>query len=167
MLHPAGPVFTYKHVMNSPLKTAFILLTLATGLAFSLTGFTLYNIDENDGTVPAPAKEPVVRLETISDAKAAAGLKVYNANCKTCHRLDQKLVGPALRGVFSRHDSLWITKWITNSSKMIADEDPEAVEVFLEYNKMAMTSFSSMKKDDMASLLAYLKYADGEKIAIP
>jgi mono/diheme cytochrome c family protein len=151
-------------------KTAWVLVTTAAMLAFVLTGFTLYSIDSNiddGGTVPAPAKAPIVRLETISNTKAAAGQKVFNANCKSCHRLDQKLIGPALRGAFTRLDSLWITKWITNSSKMIADEDPAAVEVFLEYNKVAMTNFTSMKKEDMDALLAYLKYVDAEEISVP
>jgi len=149
--------------MTHLLKPALALLGIATVLAFVLTGFTLYNIDGGE-TVPAPLKEPVVRIETISDSKAAAGLKVFNANCKSCHRLDQKLVGPALRSAFSRRDSLWLTKWITNSSKLIADEDPVAVELFLENNKLAMTNFTSMKKEDMDALLAYLKYVDAEKM---
>lgn len=147
-------------------KPAFTLLTIATALAFGLTGFTLYNIDTSE-TVPAPAKAPVVRLETISDSKAAAGLKVFNANCKSCHQLDQKVIGPPLRNAFSRRDSVWLTKWIANSSKMIADEDPIAVELFRDNNKVAMTNFSSMRKEDMNALLAYLKYVGEEKISVP
>lgn len=37
----------------------------------------------------------------VSDSEDAikAGESLFNANCKTCHKLDQKFTGPALRGV--------------------------------------------------------------------
>jgi cytochrome c2 len=43
--------------------------------------------------VSAYAADPAV---ASSDEAIAAGKTVFNANCKQCHKLDQKNVGPAL-----------------------------------------------------------------------
>jgi cytochrome c2 len=85
------------------------------------------------------------------------GQKIFEANCKPCHRIDRKLVGPALGGVLQRRDSLWVVKIIRNSSQLISSGDKTAVKLINEYNKTVMTSFSSFSDSDLKNLLAYLK----------
>jgi mono/diheme cytochrome c family protein len=89
------------------------------------------------------------------------GAKIFAANCKACHRINQKLVGPALAGAIYRYDSLWLTKWIRNSSKMIAEGDPMAVALFREYNQIQMTSFTALSDEEMKDLLEYLRLVSG------
>lgn len=46
----------------------------------------------------------------------AAGKALFNANCKSCHALDRKVLGPPLAGVVGRAPSIpWIKDWIHNS----------------------------------------------------
>ncbi|HMG90334.1 MAG TPA: c-type cytochrome [Chryseolinea sp.] len=91
-------------------------------------------------------------------AAITAGEALFNANCKTCHRVHQKLVGPALEKVYERAPSIdWIKSFVKNSAGVIASGDDYAVKIYNEYNKTQMTSFSSLKDEDIMNLLAYIQ----------
>ena len=98
--------------------------------------------------------------QTISDdpAAIAAGTSLFNANCKTCHAVHKKVVGPALAGVYDRVPSIdWIIKFVHNSSAVIASGEPYAVKVYEDNGKTQMTAFSSLKDPDIMNILAYIK----------
>ncbi|MFZ6013501.1 MAG: c-type cytochrome, partial [Bacteroidota bacterium] len=97
--------------------------------------------------------------EIPTDAAAiSAGEQIFNGNCKACHRVHQKLVGPALADVYNRAPSIdWIKAFVQNSSKVIASGDDYAVKLYNEYNKTQMTAFSSLKDQDIMNVLAYIK----------
>jgi len=107
--------------------------------------------------------------EISSDpAVISAGESLFNANCKACHRVNAKLVGPALAGVQDRAPSIdWIKNFVKNSSKVIASGDDYAVKLYNEYNKTQMTAFSSFKDDQIMSILAYVKAEAGKAAAAP
>jgi mono/diheme cytochrome c family protein len=92
------------------------------------------------------------------------GAQIFKDNCKACHAIDRKLVGPALGGVMDRYDSIWLVGWIKNSSNMIADGDPMAVALFNEYNKTQMTSFTSLTDEQMKDLSNYLRLSSQQKL---
>ena len=96
--------------------------------------------------------------EAALDAKAiASGKDLFENNCKACHRVKEKLVGPALAGVEERAPSIeWIKSWVRNSAKMIASGDKYAVKIFEESNKSPMTSFA-FKDEEIMNILAYVK----------
>lgn len=102
--------------------------------------------------------------EISKDAAAiSAGEALFNGNCKSCHRVKQKLVGPALAGVYDRAPSIdWIKAWVRNSSKVIASGDTYAVNLYNEYNKSQMTAFNSYTDDQIMNILAYVK-AEADK----
>jgi mono/diheme cytochrome c family protein len=100
-------------------------------------------------------------------AAISAGEALFNANCKACHRVKAKLVGPALGGVEGRVPSIaWVLGWVRNSSKVIASGDDYAVKIYNEYNKSQMTAFSSYTDAQILSILAYVK-AENDKVAPP
>jgi mono/diheme cytochrome c family protein len=106
--------------------------------------------------------------QEISSEPAAisAGESLFNANCKACHRVNQKLVGPPLAGVYDRVPSIdWIKKFVKNSSAVIASGDDYAVKLYNEYNKTQMTAFSSFKDEDIMNILAYVKAEAGKSQA--
>src|SRR5688500_13521170 len=99
------------------------------------------------------------------EASVAAGKQLFDTNCKTCHRVDSRLIGPPLAGVYDRAPSIeWIQNFVRNSSAVIASGDPYAVNLFNEYNKVLMTSFSSLKNEDVLNILGYIK-TEAEKPA--
>ena len=87
------------------------------------------------------------------------GEKLYKANCTACHQIDNKLIGPALRGVSDKYSEDWLIKWIKNSAEMIASGDPDAIAIYEEYNKSPMTAFPYFSDDDVRNILAYIEEA--------
>ena len=86
---------------------------------------------------------------------AAKGKEIFNANCAACHKLDAKSAGPALRGVEAKYDKEWLYKWIKNSGELIKSGDAQAVKVFEENNKVAMTAFPQLSNEDIDNIIAY------------
>ena len=92
---------------------------------------------------------------TAFSQDAAKGKEIFNANCAACHKLDAKATGPALRGVEAKYDKEWLYKWVKNSGELIKSGDAQAVKVFEENNKVAMTAFPQLSNEDIDNILAY------------
>ena len=110
--------------------------------------------------------------QEISTDPAAikAGQGLFNANCKACHAVKRKLVGPALGGVEDRAPSIqWIKDFVHNSAAVIKSGDDYAVKLYNEYNKTQMTAFTSLKDEDVMNILAYVKseHEKPEEVAAP
>ncbi|GAB3665522.1 c-type cytochrome [Echinicola sediminis] len=103
----------------------------------------------------------------VSDSEEAvkAGESLFNANCKTCHKLDQKFTGPALRGVSDRRDLAWIQAFVKNSQKVIQEGDATAVALFAEYNNTVMPAHPFLSDEDVMSLLSYIEFGGKEEAA--
>ncbi len=107
--------------------------------------------------VSAYAADPAV---ANTDEAIAAGKAVFNANCKTCHKLDQKYIGPALRGATDRNNAKWVKTWIANSQAVIASGDAYAVALYKEYNNSIMPSYAFLSDAELDGVLAYIEYGD-------
>ncbi|MGY6559529.1 MAG: c-type cytochrome [Nitritalea sp.] len=94
------------------------------------------------------------------ESAISAGKALFNSNCRTCHKLDQRATGPALRGVTERRSLEWAGKFIKNSQALIASGDAQAVAIYEEWNKLAMPSHEFLSDDDVMNLLAYIEYGD-------
>jgi cytochrome c551/c552 len=91
---------------------------------------------------------------------AQDGKALFTANCASCHAIDKKLTGPALRGVEDRWPSRdKIHDWVHNSAKVIQSGDPYAVSLFNEFNKTQMTPFPQLSAKDIDAVLDYVKSA--------
>lgn len=95
------------------------------------------------------------------------GESLFNANCKSCHAVKRKLVGPALADVENRVPSIqWLKEWIRNPAKVIASGDEYANKIYNEYQKAQMTAFTNFKDDQIMAILAYVK-AEANKVDAP
>jgi len=98
-------------------------------------------------------------------AAIAAGKVLFDGNCKACHRVKQKLVGPALAGFEGRVPSIaWVLGWVRNSSKVVASGDEYAVKIYNEFNKSQMLPFNYTDAQ-ILSILAYVK-SEAEKVEV-
>ncbi len=87
----------------------------------------------------------------------ADGEQIFKTNCLSCHTIGGgRLIGPDLEGVSKKRNAEWLKQWINSSSDFIASGDADAIAIFEEYNKVAMTSFY-FEDEDMDALLAYLE----------
>ena len=92
-----------------------------------------------------------------ADDMVLKGEKLFKANCKSCHSIgDNKVVGPGLKGISERHEEEWIIKWVTNSPKLIASGDPDAIAIFEEYDKSPMPP-QPVTVEEIKTILAYIK----------
>ncbi len=93
-------------------------------------------------------------------ANAEEGKKLYEANnCGSCHALDKKVVGPALRGVTERRSEEWLVQWIQNNKKFRESGDADAIALFNEYGGAAMNIFENLKEADIKNILEFIKTA--------
>jgi cytochrome c2 len=137
--------------------------------AFVLTVYLLVAavVIQREVASVADPSDPVVATSPVQQPEIKhPGERIFKANCNACHRIHQKLIGPALAGVLERRDSLWVIKMIRNSSRLIASGDPTAVKLFREYNGTQMTSFPSLSDEELRNLLEYLKL-ESERGNIP
>ena len=88
-------------------------------------------------------------------AVISQGESLFKGNCMACHRVHEKLVGPALADVHNRRDLEWIYAFVRNSQKVIQSGDEYAVNLYNEYNQTLMTSFD-FNDDELLSIVSYI-----------
>ena len=92
-------------------------------------------------------------------ANAQDGEALFQANCTSCHQIDNRLVGPALKGVTSRWDKKEeLVAFVQNSQKVIKSGHPYANELYEEYGQMVMPPFGL----EEAEVLAIMDYIDAQ-----
>ena len=94
---------------------------------------------------------------SAQEGDAANGEKIFKSVCAACHKLDKKLVGPALQGITERRDQDWLIAWIKDSPGLIKSGDKLAIQVFEENNKLPMTANPQLSDQDIIDVLAYTK----------
>ena len=124
---------------NKRVRNSFVVLALALTTLYSQPAFS--QADQ----VPTDA-------ETI-----AKGETLFKQNCKVCHNVHTRLIGPALQNVYDRRTLPWIYAFVQNSSKLIASGDEQAVQVFNENNQVQMTAFDFLSEEEILSIMAYIK----------
>ena len=67
-----------------------------------------------------------------------AGKQLFRNNCASCHNMEKKVVGPALKNVVKNQGEEWTTAWIKNNQALRDAGDKHANDIFKEYNGMAM-----------------------------
>ena len=99
---------------------------------------------------------------SAQEGDAGHGEELFKSNCAACHKLDRKLIGPALKGITEKREKDWLIKWIKNSQSLIDSGDKLAIEVFEEYNRMPMAPYLHLSDQDIIDILAY---TDGKPAA--
>lgn len=86
-----------------------------------------------------------------------AGESLFKQNCKACHTVESRLVGPALKNIYDRRDLPWINAFVKNPIKVIKSGDEYAVKLFEEYSQIEMTGFPTFSDEEIVSIMAYIK----------
>ena len=95
----------------------------------------------------------------------AAGKALFGQKCASCHAINAKVVGPALKDVESRWANRDLLKtWIHNYNDAVATGDPYATGM-LGFSPTNMTPFTELKPEtDIENILAYI--ADASKVVV-
>ncbi len=116
--------------------------------AYCLIGLLFIGFADTADAAP-PAQSP------------ADGQQIFQQKCVGCHTIGKgKLVGPDLQGVTQKQTKAWLTQWISAPDKMLAAKDPIAMQLFAEYNGIAMPNLG-LTDTQVASLIAYLETQTG------
>ncbi len=84
------------------------------------------------------------------------GERLFQENCNVCHSINDVVVGPALKHIERKRPKEWLYKFINNSSAVIEEGDPYAVELYNKFGKAEMKSFD-FTKAEIDSILDYIK----------
>ncbi|WP_397444482.1 c-type cytochrome [Polaribacter sp. R77954] len=101
--------------------------------------------------------------QDVDEARQKAGRKLFKSQCASCHKLDRKLVGPALGGVEERRDNDWLKAWIKNNAELRASGDADAIAIFEEYNGSVMSAFPQLDDQQIDDILYYTTVGDPVK----
>jgi copper(I)-binding protein/mono/diheme cytochrome c family protein len=100
-------------------------------------------------------------LRTIS-----RGEQIFRTRCATCHTVTGNelagALGPDLLGVTQRREQQWLLDWLKAPDQMLKKKDPIAMELYKQYNSLAMPNMR-LHKDEA---LALLDYIDAESMRV-
>ncbi|MFD0932039.1 c-type cytochrome [Psychroflexus salinarum] len=137
--------------MKKSMERPFILKHFFLVFLFLFT-FTTFGQDAEESDSQGDSGTEEVAVEGADPAK---GKELFNSLCAACHKRYKDAVGPALHGVTERRDMDWLYKWIKNSQELIKSGDSQAVELYNEWNKVAMNAFPQLSNQDIDDILAY------------
>jgi mono/diheme cytochrome c family protein len=109
-------------------------------------------------TVLLVAGLAICGFTAYAQGDASKGEAIFKAKCTACHKLDQRVIGPALGPQLeSETDDAYLTKWIQNNQALIAAKNPKALKIYNEYNQAAMTVFGDLSDGDVANIITYVR----------
>ncbi len=86
----------------------------------------------------------------------AKGEELFNGNCKQCHAVNEKVVGPALAKVYERRNLPWLINFIKYPQKTIESGDAYAVALYKQYNQY-MPNHDFLKDDEIVSIISWVQ----------
>jgi len=92
------------------------------------------------------------------------GETLFRTRCASCHTIgeedgagaDKNRLGPDLLGVTWKRDPAWLTRWLKEPDKMLAEKDPTAMALLAEYNNVTMPNLR-LNDADIQNLLSYIE----------
>ena len=105
---------------------------------------------------------PVKKVEltaAIDNALVEQGKTVFEAKCVSCHKFDEKLVGPPLKGVSKKRKPEWIMNMILNPEKM-TKENIEAQKLMAQY--LTQMTFQNVTEPEARAVLEYFRSVDSK-----
>ena len=105
--------------------------------------------------------------DAIDATRQKEGRKLYNNLCASCHKLDRKLIGPALAGVTERRENDWLKAWIKNNAALRASGDRDAIAIFNEYNGSVMSAFPQLSDAQIDDILYYTEVGNPKPVLAP
>lgn len=118
------------------------------------TSVLVLSCSENRNIQPTQ-KEP----EKLNDMLVVRGNFIFTKKCMSCHEMEIKLKGPALKNVTKRRKADWIKNMLLKPEKMIV-KDSVAKRLYYEHGvKMVV---EDLNEEDTNAVMEYLKSVDSK-----
>ena len=138
------------------MKSVYLHKRLTTLLLKSFTFLLLFSLSFS-----------AMAQDAVDVARQKEGRKLYNNLCASCHKLDRKLIGPALAGVTERRENDWLKAWIKNNAALRASGDRDAIAIFNEYNGSVMSAFPQLSDAQIDDILYYTEVGNPKPVLAP
>jgi len=119
---------------------------------YGLTDFELVN-----GIGPIKQK---IDLGPIDPALVKKGQEIFDTKCASCHKLDEKYVGPPQRDVYKRRSPEFILNFMLNPEENYK-KHPEAKKLLGEY--LTQMPNQNLTIDEAKAMLDYFRKVADEK----
>ena len=94
-------------------------------------------------------------LKKTVDVGIAKGETLFKANCASCHKPNERYVGPALQGVVSRWESKELLYAFVRNSQEVISRNAYAKKLYEEYKQSPMLPYPNLKDTDIDDILRY------------
>ncbi len=137
-------------------KNLFLFLVTLLFLFFNATVYGAHSFQQTPGadTLSVPAANDI----PTDSGRVMQGRELFSAQCATCHAIGYRIMGPALASVDTRKPLDWLIRFIQNSQQVINSGDEYANFLYEQYNRQVMPPMQFLSKDEIISILAYIKY---------
>lgn len=90
------------------------------------------------------------------------GYYIYRTRCQSCHTYGEgDRLGPDLAGVTQTRPHAWLSRWIREPDRMLAEGDQTALALKARYRDLAMPNVG-LNEADVDAVLEYLRRRDAE-----
>lgn len=103
---------------------------------------------------PSEERKEEFKKSTI-DTGLANGETLFKANCASCHKPNERYVGPALQGVVSRWESKELLYAFVRNSQEVIARNTYAKKLYDEYKQSPMLPYPNLKDQDIDDILRY------------
>jgi protein SCO1 len=95
--------------------------------------------------------------------KMSKGESLFRTRCASCHTIGppqlksaKRPIGPDLAGVTQKRERAWLTRWLREPDKMLAEKDPLAMALLAEWAEVPMPNLR-LSPADIEELLAHIE----------
>lgn len=133
---------------------------LVYGITWSLIFFILLGCEQKPKRPKSASKPaetivfPEVTVGALDKQLAEKGSKIFDSKCAVCHKISERYVGPALKGVTTRRTPQWIMSMMLQPEKM-TQLDPTARQLLGEY--MTQMANQNLTPEEARTVLEYLR----------
>ena len=83
------------------------------------------------------------------------GETLFKANCSSCHKPNEKYVGPALQGALGRWESKELLYAFVRNSQEVISRNAYAKKLYEDYKQSPMLPYPNLKDKDIDDILHY------------
>lgn len=106
-----------------------------------------------------PVKQ-IIELSAVDMKMAKLGEDIFSSKCASCHKLDERYVGPAQRDVLTRRTPEFVMNMMLNPEEMYKNH-PEVKKLLGEY--MTPMPNQNLSYEEARSILEYFRKVGSEK----
>ena len=101
--------------------------------------------------------DAVTSYADAAPLKMTAGQYTFANHCAACHTIGRgDWIGPDLRGVAATRDRAWLSRFIVEPDRMMAEGDATALSLLAKYKQVRMPNLH-LTRQDAAAIIEYLE----------